>query len=78
MAIMLEPVHGAKAVSAHNSFDVRIKVPIAPALRAEVCGSLTMPLPAAEYSMDGEGLNFSLGQEGFHVHVAEINAMIRF
>eukprot|EP00959_Pyramimonas_sp_CCMP1952_P446833 9356317-Pyramimonas_sp.AAC.1 len=74
----MEPIHGThtQAVAALNSFDVRTKIPIAPALRAEVCGSVSVPLPAAEYSHSADGLAMSFGQGGFHVHIAQVNAIV--
>jgi len=38
---------------------------------------VALPLPAAEYAVDSEGLSMSLGQGGFHLHVAQVNAIIR-
>jgi len=77
IGVVMEPVHGTEAVAALNSFDIRTKVPLAPALRAEIRGSVTLPLPAAEYAADSEGLSISLGQGGFLLHVAQVNAIIR-
>jgi hypothetical protein len=46
-------------------------------VHSQLCGSVSLPLPAAEYAADSQGLSVSLGQGGFHLHVAQVNAIIR-
>mmetsp|Transcript_31220 Transcript_31220/g.52439 ORF Transcript_31220/g.52439 Transcript_31220/m.52439 type:complete len:239 (+) Transcript_31220:550-1266(+) len=78
LSVVMEPIHDrhTQAVAALNSFDIRTKIPIAPALRAEICGSISIPQPAAEYTHSTEGLQIAFGQGGFHCHVAQVNAVI--
>ncbi|KAK3269404.1 hypothetical protein CYMTET_22160 [Cymbomonas tetramitiformis] len=74
--IVIEPTEGVEAVALRNSFDIRTKFPIAPALRAEVCSSASIPLPAAEFSSEASGFQLCLGEGGFHFHVAQVNAIV--
>lgn len=65
----------SNAVWVGNSFDVRHRFSVARGLGVEVCGSLALPTPAARYSHSAGTL--ALGEGAFHMHVAEVNAVLR-
>ena len=65
----------ATAVWAGNHFDVRQRFSIAKGVGLEVCGGLSLPAPAARYTHSSGTL--SLGEGAFHLHVAEVNAVLR-
>ena len=54
---------------------VRLTPPRGFAAREQVCGSVKMPAPQARYSAAVGSL--TVGEGAFHLHVAEINAIIR-
>jgi len=41
----------------------------------QVCGSVQLPTPAARYRMDPSML--SIGDGAFHIHVDEVNAIVK-
>ena len=63
------------AVYAGNHFDVRQRFNVVRGLAMEICGGVSMPAPAARYThSDG---TLALGEGAFHLHVAEVNAVLR-
>jgi hypothetical protein len=44
--------------------------------RAQVCGNVKIPLPAAEYQGGPEDHAISLGQGSLGLHIAEVNPVI--
>lgn len=63
-------VHGPTG----DSWDVRQRLRVLKGLKFEVCGSTKVPTPAARFSSDHGRL--SVGEGAFHLHVAEINAVV--
>ena len=43
-------------------------------LKLEVCGGVRFPTPAARYS--GSTGTLAVGEGSFHLHVAEVNAVV--
>lgn len=69
-------VHGeSSAVYAGNHFDVRQRFNVVRGLAMEICGGVSLPAPAARYTHNSGTL--ALGEGAFHLHVAEINAVLR-
>lgn len=71
----LLPNSTANAVWAGNHFDVRHRFTIARGLGAEVCGGVSLPVPTARYTHSSGTL--SLGEGAFHLHVQEVNAVLK-
>ncbi|EFN56880.1 expressed protein [Chlorella variabilis] len=57
-----------------GSFDVHHRFKVARGLALEVCGNVRLPSPAARYSPESGQL--VLGEGGFHLHVAQVNAVV--
>lgn len=69
------PLNGeGNAVWAGNHFDVRQRFSIARGLGVEVCGGVSLPAPTARYTHSSGTL--ALGEGAFHLHVAEVNAVL--
>lgn len=71
----LLPDGQANAVWAGNHFDVRHRFTIARGLGVEVCGGVSLPAPTARYTHASGTL--ALGEGAFHLHVAEVNAILK-
>ena len=69
------PTGHTDAVWVGNTFEVRQRFSVAKGLGVEVCGGVSLPTPAARYSHAAGTL--SLGEGAFHLHVAEVNAVLR-
>lgn len=57
-----------------SSFDVQQRFKVARGLALEVCGNVRLPSPAARYSPESGQL--VLGEGAFHLHVAQVNAVV--
>lgn len=69
-------MHGhSNAVWAGSGFDMRQKFCIISGLNIEVAGYATLPTPSARYSSNTGTLG--LGEGAFHLHVAEVNAILK-
>ena len=55
--------------------DPRPPLHLPPPLPAQVCGNVKVPTPTARYSADAATLR--LGEGAFHLHLAEVNAILR-
>lgn len=42
----------------------------------QVCGAAQLPVPSARYSMGAERTEVSVGDGAFHLHVAQVNAIL--
>lgn len=42
----------------------------------QVCGSVQIPVPRAQYTVDSQQQQVELGQGPLHLHVAELNACV--
>ena len=69
------PLNGeGSAVWAGNHFDVRQRFNIMRGFGVEVCGGVSLPAPTARYTHSSGTL--ALGEGAFHLHVAEVNAIL--
>jgi hypothetical protein len=57
-----------------SSFDVQQRFKVAKGLALEACGNVRLPSPAARYSPQAGQL--VLGDGAFHLHVAQVNAVV--
>ncbi|KAL4854252.1 putative oxidoreductase YhdF [Chlorella vulgaris] len=67
-AVYVSDAHGG------SSFDVQQRFKVAKGLALEVCGNVRLPSPAARYSPEAGQL--VLGEGAFHIHVAQVNAVV--
>ncbi|KAK9822851.1 hypothetical protein WJX81_003965 [Elliptochloris bilobata] len=64
------------AMWAGDQFDLRQKLRLTRNLALEVCGAAQLPVPSARYSMGADRTEVSVGDGAFHLHVAQINAIL--
>jgi len=55
---------------------VRRACPSCDGLGAQVCGAAQLPVPSARYSMGADRTVVSVGEGAFHLHVAQVNAVL--
>ena len=61
--------------SSGHILDLETQIPITRSLKLEACGTARIPLPAAQYSSSSGDVALEL-QEPFHLHLAELNAVV--
>ena len=61
--------------SSGHILDLETQIPITRSLKLEACGTARIPLPAAQYSSASGDVALEL-QEPFHLHLAELNAVM--
>ena len=61
--------------SSGHILDLETQIPVTRSLKLEACGTARIPLPVAQYSAATGDMALEL-QEPFHLHLAEINAVL--
>jgi hypothetical protein len=76
MCCLGEPLQPMRLTPGRPWTRARVRRPSGDGRGAQVCGAAQLPVPSARYSMGADRTVVSVGEGAFHLHVAQVNAVL--